>query len=426
MAVSAENADSDGRRKEIEKAIRFRTTSGLLATLEFVEQSMGDARFDREKYGVPLDAAETAEIDRRLAIQRALGPAKAWSATVPESAGFYIDQIDGGRPHFLFTADVSRNRAIVASLLEGIDFEVRQVEHSLAELESLRTKIGDDVQELRTLGVDVDLVGVKPSINKVVIGVVGLTASQIALLLARYGTAVQPESIPPSELDACNSRTNCPPLKGGIHIESTANSADCTSGWLGKVSGTSTMRLLTAGHCIDLGGDLNVNWRHNGSNFGKSIVETWYDLSAGDAGLISVSVASGSRNKFYASVNTDIRGVTSRVPNSQIGEGDFLCRSGWKSGYDCGHVTIPFGDRDVEGNTIHHSTTVDFDSDVGDSGAPLFEDYAAYGIHTDSSNGCCSGIGWFTSVEWAQYVLLNNQQGADVNWVLCTSGSCGF
>lgn len=405
----------------LERAIRFRETSSFRADETFVRETLQHtSKYDAAQFGIPLDDDEIRELERRLAIQRSLSPAKRAAATLPDTAGFYIDQSAGGRPVFLVAGDPVRHRAALEPLVDTA-FEVRVVERSLAQLTELQERIVNEVENLAGDGITVTAVGVQPSLNQVVVGVADLNQEARAAI-STFGPAAAARAMTEGELDACVSRYNCPPLKGGIVIRSSYNNHECTAGWMGKIHGTSTMRLLTAAHCIQVNGGIGVSWKHNGVVFGQAKNETFYFGSPGDAGLISVSVSS-PRNKFYASTNTDLRGVTSSVPNSSIGEGDFVCRSGRTTGYMCGHITIPFGDRYIEGTRFHQQTSVDFDADKGDSGAPMFEDYAAYGIHTDSTEGCCTGVGWFSSIDWLKYALDVNQ---DVDWRLCVTTSCGF
>jgi hypothetical protein len=61
------------------RATTFRTGSGFRSDAAYVNASLADPQsFPDMSYGVPLTAAEAAEIDRRLAVQLAVDPAFEW------------------------------------------------------------------------------------------------------------------------------------------------------------------------------------------------------------------------------------------------------------------------------------------------------------------------------------------------------------
>jgi hypothetical protein len=331
---------NDAQRMAVEQALRFRESSGFRADAAFVEATLtSGSEYDATRYGVPLSEAEETEIARRLDVQRRLGPAKDVAATLLGSAGYYIDQRAGGRPVSLF-ADIDPDQLdeLRRAVPADIDFDVRAAKRTIDQLLAVQVAISDAVPDFQASGTRVVMVGIKPSLNQVVVGVHSASDQQVAAITSRFGDAVHVWNLPTApELDACVSRADCTPMKGGLEIESRYNNEACTAGWIGKISGTSPLRLLTAGHCIQLNGGTGTTkyWYHDGVNFGTARNETWYSRSAADAGLLTVSLSSG-RNLFYASVNTDIRGVTSSVPNSQIGEGDFVCRAGGRAATGAG------------------------------------------------------------------------------------------
>lgn len=61
---------------------------------------------------------------------------------------------------------------------------------------------------------------------------------------------------------------------------------------------------------------------------------------------------------------------------------------------------------------------VDYDANVGDSGAPYFLSNTAYGIHSDSSGGWHPGSGYYS---W--YSTADNIESA-TTWDICLSAGC--
>src|SRR6185503_15754417 len=87
----------------LDSAVAFRAKVGFRADRAFVAASLTDRSFKRDRWGVPLDAGEAAELQRRLDGQKALGKALRKAAKDTHSAGAYIDQAAGGVPVFLTT-----------------------------------------------------------------------------------------------------------------------------------------------------------------------------------------------------------------------------------------------------------------------------------------------------------------------------------
>jgi hypothetical protein len=112
-ATGATDAPQDGASSvdaspaEVD-AVRFRDTFGFANGLAFVRAAAAEpSRYSNLDYGVPLDAAEVAELARRAAIQAAIDPMVEQVAANDTFAGMYLDQRSGGAPVFLFTAGLA-------------------------------------------------------------------------------------------------------------------------------------------------------------------------------------------------------------------------------------------------------------------------------------------------------------------------------
>ncbi len=389
-------------------------------------RSVADAAYSNDEYGVPLTAREAAEISRRIAVQRAVDPAFLLAVSLDGSAGTYMDQAAGGMPVFATVEDPSIFRSqVVNKVPEGIEYRVERVEFSLSVLEAAQAQINADFKSLHTAGIAINSTALDLVSNRILVGVKELDEASRVGLAARYGRIVAAREEPSRQLDhatlphACVSRIECPPLKGGIKIyRTTDTSAICTSGFIVKLAGTSTLRVLTAGHCIELNGGLGVGWSHHGSQFGTAQTETWGELSNADTGLISVSV-SGDDNLFYASSQNDLRPVTGWEATATQNTGDYVCRGGKTTGYVCGNIVAENVARDVDGKTIEHQWEVDYDALPGDSGAPYFLANGAWGIHSDSTD---SGPprSWYSPMGW----VFSKLSSYGVPITLCTTPSC--
>lgn len=411
---------------EVNRIQQFRETAGFPASRSFVERSLTDPSFSDVDFGVPLTAAEVSEVQRRIDLQEAVDPVFIHFDSLDGSAGTFMDQPAGGIPTFVTTRDATEMREILAGVMPaGVEFRVVRVEFSRDDLEMVKRQINSDRLLLRDFGVDVRSAALSIRSNSVLVGVRDLDDGGRALLRARYGSIIATREEPTRQLDHsayphdCESRVTCPPLKGGIKIYRTSNtSAICTAGFIVKLQGTSTLRVLTAGHCIELNGGLGVGWSHHGTQFGTAQTETWGSGSNADAGLISVAVA-GNDNLFYASDFDDIRGVTGTQPYAEQDEGDYVCRGAKTTGYMCGYIENEDVDRDVDGKLIEHQWEVDFDASPGDSGAPYFIGYEAYGIHSDSTDSG-PARSWYSPMGWVFSKL--SSYGEPIT--LCTAATC--
>jgi hypothetical protein len=408
----------------VEGAQLFRQHAGLRSDRDYVTRSFQDAElFPDRSMAYPLSLDEASDIHRRIDVQLAVDPAAGYAQGLPDSAGVYMDQLDGGAPVFLTSGDVGQfTSAIATRVPEGVYFRVEHVAFSRASLEQAKASLAESMQKHRDNGMDVRSVGIDVAHNRLLVGIAGLGENDGSYLSGEYGVPVTAAEESTHQLDACIDRVTCPPLKGGIKMyETNHTSSICTTGFIVKLAGTSTLRMLTAGHCIELGFDgIGGGWSHHGTQFGTAKTETWGLHSDADAGLVSLTLTTG-KNLFFASAAYDIRSLISYIPNSQQNVGDFICRSAKVTGYLCGEIETENVAKDVDGKSIDHQWVVDFDASPGDSGASMFVNQAAYGIHTDSTSADPpGGHGWYSPIGWVLTKLSN--YGVPIE--LCVTSTC--
>jgi hypothetical protein len=173
--------------------------------------------------------------------------------------------------------------------------------------------------------------------------------------------------------------------------------------------------VVTAGHCIELGGGSADDWLHNGAKIGDALLETWAVGADADVGLVTV-LTSGSmwpatKNEVLAGPGTWVGKINAVRSNTQQHEGDALCRVGITSGRTCGTLTLYDETNDscnpagTDCRAIDHTNETSFDSLGGDSGGSVFQ-YSptpgyviGYGTHVHSGTPAQS-TSWYSPIGW--------------------------
>jgi len=91
-------------------------------------------------------------------------------------------------------------------------------------------------------------------------------------------------------------------MKGGLRIEPSGSERWCTSGFIGRVSGSDPpdYRVISAGHCAEQLGGIDTMWQHHEENIGRATLETWYSGTDADVGLIRVADEGGPYSRIFA------------------------------------------------------------------------------------------------------------------------------
>ena len=124
-------------------AQRFRSDFGLRSDLEWVRAVAADPSSDRTTYGVPLAAAEVAELARRsIALEDIRGSVIDYASAQPDYAGAWIDQLRGGILVVQFAGSTLGHQAKILSMVRpGAPVEIRQVRWRLAEIQVWQDRI---------------------------------------------------------------------------------------------------------------------------------------------------------------------------------------------------------------------------------------------------------------------------------------------
>lgn len=401
--------------------------------------------------GIPLTKAELAEVERRIRVQVGLDEAIKVAESSPVFAGAWIDQQSQGRIVFQFAgADPAVEEALATRLPAEATSETRHVADTLAKLQDRRDAIVADLDVLHKLGVEVTGVGIDVPRNATSISLAEVTAGRVEMLRSRYGDGIVIQQSGVAVADAC-PETGCTPLKAGIGMLGKGGAWPCTVGYLARRTDVSpdVFVIVTAGHCVQYGsGTTGDPWTHGSVNLGYGLyspsgsgrIETYFNNSSGDVGLISIfsSTLPTTKNQLLQDDSpVVVRNITSVKAWNQQLVGSVVCRMGRTTGKQCG--TISDNDQakisevsGISSVTIQHTVVYGRDANGGDSGGPMFisvSDPVApyvvlYGTHVHSDDGYVTtgGNGWYTPVDRGISQLQTTHSPLQLH--ACTASSC--
>ena len=439
-------ADASVATEEEEGAIAFRKSLGFASGLDLVRAVAADpVNQPSELGGTPLTKAETAELLRRMEVQWATVPAMQYANAEPDFAGGFIDQIGGGVPVFLFTDRLDTHKDNITRVLETpIEFRVERAERSLGELLAQQAAIDEQRPTLKAEGTRIVETAILVDRNEVLIGIDGLTAGRAAAVTDVFGQGLVFEESNPAHADCVNGG-DCRPIKGGIAVTSSTG-WPCTSGFVVKQSGGGPLRLLTAGHCLDVAGDEGIDWKHDGIKFGDALKDTWQYpnyVRTADVGLIDIDSGELSQmtrdNDMHRGAG-EVWPVIGSVNGANQMQGTALYRYGRASGTDSGLINGLYANREsCVGPPINHCMTVtktirvNFDSIGGDSGGPYWYYVPAYPgpglrviamgthVHSEEDGDPLPWWGWYSPVDVGAAQYLANW---DYTYSLCVTAGC--
>ena len=461
VAASPAGPEIDVVTNEERHALAFRRTFGFDSDLALVRQAAAPGGYSNRAYGVPLSTAEAEEMARRFEVEQASHPAVDYGMKMATWGGYYIDQLAGGAPVFLFTGDEEEMREELGRRLpSGTGYRVVRVDRSLAELEHTMAAITEAQPDLKRAGIHVTSTAVDTAGNDLVVGVLGLTEEARLRLTSQFGDYLRVQEMGPAYSDACPIY-NCRQIKGGIRIVGEAGFTwRCTAGWIVRRGIDDSLAVLTAGHCLwaQTNPALNDNWYHgNASNnadfFGDSRYYSYADNVYGDVGLVEIraeedDVYENAPNKMWDD-DGGTHSVTGAVANVYQTQGSQVCAFGAASN-DSRCTSIVLGDANRESiadaawagtssHTILHTKVYGVDLIHGDSGGPLWQRPNPYsnnvivmGTHVHSEIEGNTQVepdstGWYTPYFWGKsaYGLAAQAQGG-VNdfYNVCIDATC--
>lgn len=235
--------------------------------------------------------------------------------------GIYLESSD--LVVILATKNLTSFQQVANRYFDETDFSVRQVDHTLEELEALHATVIADLKADRWLsqGIRVFAVGVNVRDNIFEIEVQSAVDSISALEMA-YGEVKVVEGRPYEELH-CVNRAHCAnhspgqPTMAGLYISQLIGltTYDCSLAFRSRdPQYPGAYYSLTAGHCMNGAGGIGSTWSH-GTSLGTAL--SAYDASWGsvDAGYLLLNTPDYPANQIFYSSSSfpSINGVGSNA-----------------------------------------------------------------------------------------------------------------
>ena len=439
--TGAPRADADDTvAKEIAAAARFRAEMAFAADTDLLIRMQSDLNANRT-WAVPLRKVEAAAVSRRAALPEQATDALTWAESQASYAGSFIDHAAGGVLVVQFAdPDLADDVAAVLALSDASAIDVRQAARSIADLERLRVSVHDSRDWFAAIGAELISTGIDTRNNVLLIGVRGMTSDVEAAVMAQFGGGVSVRDDDYSVADACTVNS-CWPQKGGIKLFPVSNSArKCTSGFTVRYGSPVQYGLLTAGHCVVLGG--TGNYAHQSDHIvGKPTPHTYHANAHADAVVIKMSSSAppSSGLNYWVWEDNDTNAVSRVAPHSEQVQGAPVCMQGWGTrnddpdtkGRQCGTITVPHTERPSCLDTAKTNCVMmqdmyemSFDTHPGDSGGPVSTGCCtAVGLVTDSEkDGENANRSWYSTIVWSISEIDNVSGG--VRWRVCLNSTC--
>jgi YD repeat-containing protein len=374
--------------ERIQEATRFRTDFGLDASplqVLLLDSDPG-AQSAKEEWGVPLTTAERARMREIDLVQTAVDEIEQYGRNeAPTSyAGVYTDYVQGGLVYVGFKTNASTHMATLQSRFDYPDklrsFVVPPT-RTLAELESLRALISDDINTLEGQGVgDIVTVSQSEERNRIEVGMPSPTPTAQATLTTRYGPGVLVVQATAGE-DASRFATH-QHLDAGLAIYHDSISDGrhyCTNAFNVKRfrGGKWKYYTMTAGHC----GPDGSAWEQGDRGIGSMAIKDYADGGNMDAAFIRIPK---SRTSNRVRLNVEKRRVVpTHEPWDNEHPGKPYCSSAaFTNRLTCGKlVSRGYTQHYSNGATTRNLRRASYECRNGDSGGPIFrKSYGKEGV----------------------------------------------
>lgn len=412
-AVSADDVQAPVSATD---ARALREWAGLDARSSTITKSLtgSGAGYAVGDYGVPLSAAEEAVVDDIVATQSRLDEA---IAVATRTAGYVSSYLVGTQLNVLTSAQpASMETRVAAHLPPGAALRVIASEYTLADLSAAEREVHALALELPGITrIDGD-----DTLGVVTVGVDSLQGDTAKHLTTRFGRIVQLEQFSGGQLLACTVN-DCGTMGGLTAL--AGNGTKCTTSFI-TTWGSSSHRMLTAGHCIKNSGGVGSGavWKNGVRTitWGMNTAQNFCNGCTTDSGLFIIQTLPADRDQYL--LGSGPRDVFNDFLNTSLVRGKLICASRASSGYGCGSITRTNVTVDVDPGPavfqIKNSWETDMNSKGGDSGAGM--------IGFDSSDNLWAAGVLFGGPPTLTETWFSSAQNVQAFWgiTICVTNAC--
>jgi len=322
------------------------------------ESTASDVAAYAERFAVPMEEAH-----RRLGLQEDIDKVREHAQEVsgPAWAGLRIEHSPSFRIVISVTStdglDVSA--AIRETDLVADEIEIRQVEHSLDELLNEARKIRE-----ANLGLAMDT-SINEALNVVEVFVTRNAEGYLPVV-------VDVDSEKASVIAVDQLATPSANIYAGLHLSS------CTAGFTVRNSSW-TKGITTAAHCTNTLSYSGTSLPYVSGSLAQTNDVQWHTTPGFTDKNWAYDGIWGGSTPYY-------RTITSTVSRGSQDVGDWVCKYGKTTGYDCGEIISRTYCPNWVGSCWDTFIRVDGGtkdlSSPGDSGGPVYYSSQAWGIHS--------------------------------------------
>jgi hypothetical protein len=374
--------------------IALRTQFGLSTDIAHIREVDASSGADVATLGIPLSAAEAANIKARDGLGTIAADVTAAGMSLPSFGGVWIDQQAGGTLR-VGVRGAQMSPVLGALIPTSVQYTTYAAQYSYAELVATAQDLTDATVQHDPLLATLVKSAVDVKANRVSVVLLKTTTTAVVdAILARFGgdqLIVTYVDTPFTEQVSRNETTG--PVNGGAWISSggPVNSGNCTAGFSRFRNRAGIYFTVTAGHCD--GGTWYEGRNRVGDRIGNGYANGWSVGGTSNCDCVAIGSLTPDHVSNYVLVdNNGLFRYSYTGGTGQFQTGQRACLSGAQYA-DAHNEAIKCG-QIVDGTatvtsanqfTLTDAATVNFTSLAGDSGGPYGNGGYFLGIHNASN-----------------------------------------
>ncbi|UPG66185.1 S1 family peptidase [Metabacillus endolithicus] len=363
---------------EVSYGIKFRKEAGLDSSKEKVEKLIREHKINKDLYvedfGTVLEKSEHDKLIKRIEKLDKLLPkveAEFKSKQKSRYGGLYVNHQEDGAVYIGLKNGSSTELNNTKKLLKYENIKFFNVNYSEEDLMTAKDTLHSVKEKLTKNGVEITSVIPNIPLNRLDISVEQLNSETASIIQKFIGNIPIDLTDNFSQVVEADRYSGNEVIQGGLEIRNIDTGDGCTSAFTAyrNTSAGTLYYTLTAGHCAT---GLYQEFRHGTLKFGS--VANHYNSSFLDAAAITL--APNRKTHYIFGEYSNSYEITGLKTSYYVG--DFACMVGKTTAKTvCGSIGATSADLD----TVRDVVSVNYYSQGGDSGGPVYNYGKAMGIH---------------------------------------------